>query len=433
MDELTKGTWIINSQKLLHSIGGDVADKYELDATDVSGKAGALLSRLAADREEVVPMAKVAAFAQSIGIGKNQIKIDPYLKILKEAGKIDIGTSGVEVYCFSSEDAVRTTSAIFDKQNPGDCEHANLLSLDATFHLPYEKNDLVNTLTMQGVKEETAKLTLDLQSTLNLVQVTSTPGRQIYFNEYTFAGKSEKIVAAVSSLKNDQQQTLREIQALVENSPGYPLDELEKKFSPTILQLMEGVGLLDGIPVKSQNHEAVFVCSPQLKGISLQETDPLWADVFHKAKILLSCLRFGQFKSRHYRGLISDPQMMLNIVNKLLRGEWVGPCTAIGHDYKELEIYGTIQTRIVKGDPFNRYEMQLRQKDVGKLVRDMLSYSRVMTPNGDSFDDLLGAEPVLNCQIPEFRRKNVNASMTGSVQQIRDQMIDSVRTGLGRL
>lgn len=433
MDDLTKGTWIVNSQKLLQGIRDDIPDKFELDATDVSGKAGALLSRLAADSEEIIPMEKVSAFAQSVGIGKAAVKIEPYLKLLRNAGKIDYTTNGVAVYCFSTEDAVKTTAQIFDTQNPADCEKANILSLDATFRLPHTESDLIQALTDGGVSEKTANLTLALQSSLKLVQVTSSQGRPIYFNEYTFAGKSEKIVAAMKSLKPAKELALKEILDIVENNPGYPLDELEKEFPRDVLQLMEGVGLFDGIPVYSQNHEAVFVCSPQLKGISLEVADPLWADVFHKAKILLSCLRFGQFKSRYHRGLITDPQMMLNIVNKLLRDEWVGPCTAIGHDYKELEVRGTIQTRAVQNDTFGRYEMRLRQKDVGKLVRDMLQYKRVLTPNGDSFEELLGTEPVLNCQIPEVRRKQVNASMTEPVKVIRDQLIDSVRAGLGRI
>ncbi len=440
MDDVTKGTWLINSYKHLLAIRQDAPELSQFEATDAAGRSGALLARLVADASEVVPADKVKAFARQSGI--RPAELQAHLQYLKNAEKIDFvvarssGALEVEVYCFSTQDAITTTAAIYDDLGPSEYEKASLVTLDETFLLPRSDHELIENLTSAGYSEEVAEATLSLQESLELVKVSRERelNRPVFYNEHAFSGDPQIIVRALSSLKSPERQEVEDIQRLVDSNPAYPLDELEAVHSPTILRMMEGIGLLDGTPVKSEHGEAVFVTGPQLKGIAI-DVQPLSVDVFHKAKVLLSCLRFGQLKSESGRGKITTEDKMLNIVNKLLRGDWVGPCTAIGQDYQVLEIDGVIETRRATHGWYgtqSMYEMRLRQREVGVLVRQMLTYQRVLSdPQVDS-SRLLFQEPVLSYTIPEMRRREIVAKQTKPVKEIRDRLLQALRTGVRR-
>ena len=418
MDEVIKGTWLINSYKPLLGIRSDAPELSYFEATAIAGKAGMLLARLTADESEIVPADKVKAFARQSGISRGELPT--CLRYIRKQGKIDFiegppeEVPDVEVYCFSTQDALATTSKIYDTLDISECEEASLVSLGETFLLPRSDHELLDALTSEGFSEDDAITTLKLQETLELVRVARGPAfvRPIFYNEHAFAESPEKIARALQGLSPAECQAVEDILNLVDETPGYPLDDLGKRHPRNILKMMEGVGLLDGMSVESPHAEAIFMTGPQLKGISIGMS-PLSADVFHKAKLLLSSLRFGEIKSQTWRGKIESQQEMLHIVNKLLRDEWVGPCTAIGEDFTLLEIDGVIETRRVTRGWYGKYrmfEMKLRQREVGLLVRQILLYGRVLPVADVEFAHLLTQEPLVSWKPPEKRRSEILAS-----------------------
>jgi hypothetical protein len=431
-DKITKGTWIVNSYKHLLGIRQDAPELSHFEATDTAGKAGALLARLVTDESEVVSANKVKAFYRQSGIRRGELPV--CLQHLKNLGKVDYRKNPleeipeVEVYCFSTQDALATTNDIYNALETTEYEEGSITSLEKTFALPHSDLELLEELTAEGLTEGAARTTLTLQETLGLVKVAKTPklDRPIYYNEHAFTEGPEKIVVAMKSLSSSDKQSVEEIQSLVNENPGYPLEYIERQFPNHLLRMMEGVGLLDAKLVRSEHAEAVFLTAHQLKGIAI-DVRPLSADVFHKAKLLLSSLRFGQFKSRSWRGRIDSPSMMLNITNKLLRGEWVGPCTAIGQDYTLLEIDGVIETRKFNS---HMYEMKLRQREVGLMVKQMLLNKQVLLEADAEFGNLLTQEPLLSYEAPEFRRRKIIAKQTKPVKEIRDKMLETLRMGL---
>jgi hypothetical protein len=137
-------------------------------------------------------------------------------------------------------------------------------------------------------------------------------------------------------------------------------------------------------------------------------------------------LRFGEVKSTSWRGRIDSTEKLINIVNKLIRGEWVGPCTAIGQDYQLLERDGVIVTR--PGFP-GTYSMKLRQKEVGLLVKQILEFGRAVPEMDTELQRLLEKQP-LGYTIPEDRRAQILAKPTRGVAEIREKLLHSLRTGL---
>lgn len=429
MDKLEKGTWILNSIKHLSEIRSNVPELSYFEATEQSGKAGMLLARLAADQQEVIPYAKVKVFARESGITAGELR--PTLENLKSQGKVDYtadvqgNIKETEVYSFSTKDAIETTAGIYDNLNPSTHEQASLITLRHTFQLPRYREELVEKTTGAGFPERVVNTTLDMQESLHLLRTDKEEKEQLFYNEHAFASDPKKVARALRSLPEGERDAIQEIQQRVEAAPGYLLEGLQQNYPHHLLSLIEGVGLVDAITVHSDFGEATFLTLPQLCGPSIGPSI-LGADVFHKAKVLLSCLRFGELKSVYGRGKIDTNEKMINIVNKLIRGEWTGPCTAIGQDYQLLEKDGVIETKPAKS---GMYFMRLRQREIGLLVRQMLLMKKVIPEVDMELQQLLSKQPT-SYTIPEHRRTKIETNQVKGVRTIREKILQSLRTGI---
>ncbi|PEQ90720.1 hypothetical protein CN481_16765 [Bacillus sp. AFS006103] len=428
MDKLTKGTWIVNTVKHLAELKQYTSELAFFEATEQSGKAGAFLGRLVADKQEIIDIKSARIFARQSSI--SPAELGTYLGYLKKEEKIDYNVDlmgrpkEIEVYCFSGKEALETVSSLYDKLEPQEEEQASLLSLNETFNLPCYPEELKEYLTSQGVKEDCANTTLSLQESFGLVKSSGGGNDTVLYNEYSFNGDPQRVAKALSSLNDTDRTMVEEVQKIVSESQGFLMESIPSSIKPEIIQMMEGVGLLDGVTVQSPMGTATFLTTPHLKGQGLGSFS-LSEDVFHKAKVLLSCLRFGQTKSTFGRGRISTLEKMLNIINKLLRGQWVGPATAIGQDYALLEIDGVIQTR--PASPYG-FEMKLRQQEVGELVRQMITYNKVNLEVEENIGDLLNYQPT-GCIIPETRKNQILAKSTAPVESMRNKLLLTLRTG----
>lgn len=426
-DNVTKGAWIINSGKHLIKVQSNTSELELLGATEMAAKAGALLARLVADKTEVINSKKVRVFAREAGLSRGDI---PYcLTQLKKAQKVDytINDDGepaeVEVYCFSVRDCLDTTARILDASNPSEFDLANIVSLDYTFQLPREEGELITRLTDEGLDEERALTMLRLQGIFDLTKTSQErpDAPRLYYNEHAFEKDPRIISKALKAMSEPQRRQVEDVQQYVRGMPGRLYEDLVRRFGATLVRSMEGVGLLDGIDVESAIGKATFMTLPQLKG-PIAGTSELWADVFHKAKLLLGCLRFGELKSHSGRGRIDTHEKMMNIVNKLVRGERVGPCTAIGQDYVLLEREGTITT--TDAGAGMRF-MTLRQKEVGQMVQQILMLGQVV-------DDvaLQGyyTEQPDRYTIPEIRRSQVQANEPRGIAEVKRMILEVLRT-----
>jgi hypothetical protein len=428
MDELRRGTWMVNTSKHLNTVRADSEELIYFEATEQAGKAGNLLARMAADDSETLTRPKVIEYARAANVRITEV--DRCLRLLKTEDKVDFTTdsadeiTNVEVYSFSTNDALLTTARLFDRLDPSDIEQGSIETLERTFYLPQTPDEMLETLTGAGLRDRDATLALKLQDALGLVK-SSTAGMQtLYYNEYAFNDDPQKALRAIASLSSADVQAVQDIQHVLTEAPGYPMELLQRKFPSRVVEMMEGIGMLDAMPVRSPNGQAVYVTIPQLRGASIDQP-ALSIDVFHKAKTLLNCLRYGQFHSVRGRGKIVDDAMLVNVVRKLIRGEELRPSTAAGEDYRILEREGVIATRPYGSGMFY---MRLRQKEVGIVVLQMIQHHAAV-PEGDlQLLTYLGAVATER-DIPEERRAEVLKARTASVTEAQNTVLQVVRTG----
>lgn len=428
MDNIRKGSWIVNTVKHTSKVRTDTIELNKLGVTEKAGKCGMLLGKLMADGQEIIDGSKLSVFARQAGISTDGI--NSCIKTLKNFGQVDYSEdeleriNEVEIYCFSKDDALETVNDIFEKYQPDDIEVANLYSLEATFEVPRTREEILQKITSDSnISEKDVRTIIDLQDTLSLVKKEEFYDTNIYYNEYAFSGDAHKIAKALKGLDQNKRDESMEVMDRISKSQGYLADGFKNEIDPNVIKMLEGIGLIDGTCVESKFGNAVFYTTPQLIGPGIGASNNISLDVFHSAKILLSCLRYGEYKSVASRGAIRTKSKLINIINKLNRGEWVGPCTAIGQDYQFLEKLGVIQ--VIKNN--NMYSMKLRQSEVGKLVKQMLEYNMVIDEE-ETTGNIFNTMPT-NYISPEERRMNIEAKKTKPVKEIQDRIIESLRTG----
>ena len=225
MDKLTKGTWIVNSNKHLMQVKSNTAELSYFEATEQAGKAGTLLGRLIADKEEIISFTKAKVFARQSGITPAETKV--YLNFLKNEGKIDYVQDAIgnvkelEIYCFSTVDVLNTVASMYERFKPCAIEHASLISLQSTYELPRCQEELFEILINNGIGEETALNAIQLQQVLSLIKTGGDMSEKILYNEYAFSGDPTKVVKALKDLGSEEKDMVNEVQSLVINSPGF--------------------------------------------------------------------------------------------------------------------------------------------------------------------------------------------------------------------
>lgn len=85
MDELTRGTWIVNTVKHLGEIKQNTSELAFFEATEQAGKAGAFLGRLVADKQEIINSKSAKVFARQSSISPGELVT--YLSYLKKKEK----------------------------------------------------------------------------------------------------------------------------------------------------------------------------------------------------------------------------------------------------------------------------------------------------------------------------------------------------------
>ncbi|OVE78860.1 hypothetical protein BVY01_04300 [bacterium I07] len=114
--------------------------------------------------------------------------------------------------------------------------------------------------------------------------------------------------------------------------------------------------------------------------------------------------------------------MIEALMRKLISGYRIGPATAIGQDYKVLELKGVVEVS-PSGD--GRFYMRLLKKDVGRLAL------RVITEGDASTESLLQMPSVSATmyQGPEKNRDVIRKKQTEPMKKGVARLLNDLRTG----
>lgn len=414
MEKRSEGAWLINhTNKLL-----EVKNSYEFEDIELAGKCGLFLSNLAeSENQSDLNADKVKAIAKVSNIKKTEI--DTIKAKLSDSKLIDIAKNGsISVLGVSTASVLGHTSDIFNNDNPSSYQRAALDLSENISDLPKGEKTLSEYIsdTYRLSTQETVDLLMQSEDIGFIDYEELDDKSKYYFNGNLFRRENlKKTNAVLSSLKADDQNKIIEIDQLLTNTGCITYEKGIGILGPTLMSKLMSIGMYDLNEVSNVKESRSFITKPSAFA---KFGNPFEEDALDLAKSFVSALFYGMNYSSQGRGKIT---MLKALLNRLVNGYEVGPATAIGQDYKLLELRRVIQIR--KASNSSRYYMKLLKKDVGILAMQVLEF-------GDASEQTLVTQNVYSGSITKYvGPENWRTSMRKKQnKQTKREVTDLLRT-----
>lgn len=415
MENRTKGAWIISHTKKLQ----DFSETSNFEDIQLAGKCGIFLSNLAASREETqISAEKVDAIATNSNINK-RLELPAIKATLKSAQLIDYSTNGeLVVLGITTANILNHTAELFDLNENSEYQKAaleisNIVS-DKPIDEKYLKEYIADTFEIDSQKQSALFTQSEEVGFLDFEKIDD---EKTYFNGNLFKRDNlTKTTKVLSSLNSSDSQKLTELESLIMREGCVSLESAENLLGKTLLSKVKSIGMYDLNEVSNSTHSKIYLTKPSAFA---KYGNPFEDDVLDLAKSFIASLIYGMQISSNSRGRIQDYSMLNNTLRKLLRGERVGPCTAIGQDYQVLEINRVIK---LEHSVNGRYYMRLLKYDVAEVALEVIEkgelaeHSTIETPiRSSSISKYKGPE----AHRSEVRRKKESAIKTDIKDLIR--------------
>ncbi|WP_440066281.1 hypothetical protein [Tenacibaculum discolor] len=364
MENRTEGAWIINHAKKLQ----DVTRTTDFEDIELAGKCGLLLSSLAAsESESTLNKNKVNAISDSLNISK-RLELPIILETLEKSQLIDTSHNGdVSILGITTSGVLTHTSEIFN-QSSNDYQKASLDLTNYSSDKPIKEKLLKEYISDTYKLDSKTNFKLFQQSEdIGLIDYEELDKEKTYFNGNLFKRDSiEKTSKVLSSLSSEDARKVSDLDALISKDGCIIIETALTILGSKLLSKLQSIAMYDFNEVSNNNHSKIFLTKPSSFA---KFGNPFEDDALDMAKAFISSLIYGLKISSSNRGQIQDYSMLVNTLKKLLRGEKVGPCTAIGEDYQILELNRVIKLEHSYG---TRYFMILLKYDIARIALDVI-------------------------------------------------------------
>jgi hypothetical protein len=413
MEKETTGAWLVHHT---HKLQGVQLGTQDYEQIWFAGRCGILLNALAGSRQSVLTMDRVKALARANGL--NKLEIPTILDTLHSQRLIDKGEAGVSVLGLTTSQTLKHTADIFETDSPESCEWAAINLAEMASHLPVAKTDAAEFVsdTYKISSRETGEILQQCEN-IGFFDSESASGEQIYFNGNLFRREDmEKANAILHSLSPEDQRLVLELTERLKSSGCLAKSEAVRILDDALYSKMCAIGFIDENSIGNESGTFSFVTRP---ASFCKFTNSAADDAFDLAKAFVTSLTYGMTSSTRGRGRI---RMVEALMQKLIDGAYVGPATAIGQDYKVLELKGVIEVRPY-GD--GRFNMRLLKREVGQLALQVIT-------DGETGGTPLLEMPGVSATIyhgPETNRIDKRRKLTDPLKQSMANMLSDLRTG----
>ncbi|CAN1568427.1 hypothetical protein MCETHM1_03038 [Flavobacteriaceae bacterium] len=364
MEKRTEGAWIINHTKKIQ----EVTSAIDFGDIEIAGKCGLFLSSLAAsDSQSTLAKNKVDAIAKASNIKK--VEIETIKNTLKEFQLIDISNTGdISVIGITTSNVLVHTADIFENSTTDNFQKASLELTNYSSDKPLKEGILKEYIGDTFKLDKKTNIDLFKQAEqIGLIDYEIVESEKTYYNGNLFKRDSiEKTTKVLSSLSNSDSLKVNELDELLTKEGCVSQDIALSILGSTLLSKLQAIAMYDFNEVSNETHSKVFLTKPSSFA---KYGNPFEEDALDMAKSFISSLIYGMKISSNSRGRIAGYNMLRNTLSKLLRGEKVGPCTAIGQDYKILELNRVIELEYSHN---GRYFMKLLKYDICHLALNVL-------------------------------------------------------------
>jgi len=363
MKETTKGACVIHHTKKLQ----EANNTQDFEEIELAGKCGVFLSNLAASEEQSELGAnKIAAIAKVSNIKITEI--ETIKKKLEEAHLIETGkkSGSLSVLGITTASVLGHTADIFNSTDPSDFQLASLELSENISDLP--KGERMLKQYISDTHKLSAQETTDLFSQSEVIGFVDyeklDDTSKYYFNGNLFRKEYvNKANAILSSLSSEEARKIAEMDLYLSSKGCMTLEKSKLMLGEKLLAKLQAIGMYDFNDVSNPLETKTLVTKPSAFS---KYGNPFEEDALDLAKAFVSSLFYGMNYSPSSRGKIT---MLPRLLRKLINGHAVGPTTAIGQDYKLLELKRVIQLIPSTG---GMYYMRLLKKDIGEIALQVL-------------------------------------------------------------
>ncbi|MEI3804059.1 hypothetical protein V6R85_06035 [Agrobacterium sp. CCNWLW32] len=412
-----RGAWVVHHAQKTSTTQNASA---EFPAIDAAGKASSLLSQLSASEQAVIPKKTVDAFAKAAGLNP-KTELYSLLEMLKRRRVVDVSQGGdVSVLGLTTSVTVQHASDIFEELEPSQEERATIVLADVTSDSPVSHRDTTEFISdeFRIPKSKTIEL-LERSEAVGFVDGELVEDQRTYFNGNLFRRDNlNKITKVLSSLSTSDTVRITELDELLTKRGCVSTKKADEVLGTALFDKVRAAGMYDVNHVMNHSGEHGFVTRP---AAFHKFNDPMADDAFDLAKALVAALTYGMTQRSSQTGRIG---MLSALLNRLISGNEIGPATAIGEDYRVLEMKGVIQTR--PGPRFG-YLMKLKKKDIGQMALAVLTTGEAASANAIDrpFEGHMSGYQGPEASRSDFRRKR----QTQESKKLTGDILAALRTG----
>jgi hypothetical protein len=207
--------------------------------------------------------------------------------------------------------------------------------------------------------------------------------------------------------------------AILSRSACITVADAERILGKLLFTKLSSVGIYDINIVSNTQEEVAYVTRPSAFS---KYGDSLAEDAFDLAKMFVSSLTYGMTRSQYSRGQI---RMIEALMNTLISGAPIGPVSAIGEDYKILEMKNVVQVYDGSKGGRSGKMMRLLKREVGVLALEVIRSADI---SEHSLSALPGAA-ITRFSGPEVNRENRRRRQLAANPKASHDILMALRTG----
>lgn len=413
MDNKTKGAWVIHHARKLQ-----VTLSQDFDAIGFAGKSGTLLSAISAEQQIQIPQGRLEALAKANHISP-KTELPAILTELARQRLVLPGAGAIEVLGLTGQAVLESTTRIFNESSHEKHEEIVIQVSDAASESPITDRSAVESLSDEfKISPQEVLDTLQLGCNIGFFDSEAiSPTEKLLFNGNLFRREdARKVNGILSNLAPAEASLLTELNEKLQAIGCLPLQSATTLLGKDLFDRLHSIGMFDVNIVGNDLGKNYFVTRPAAFS---KFSDSIADDALDLAKALVASLTYGMTISSYYRGRI---QMVSALMNKLIAGGSVGPATAIGNDYQDLELKGVVEVTPDRGGMFT---MRLLKPEVGRLALAVIQQGDI---TAESVANLPGAK-VTEYLGPEITREVQRKNSTDAVKLKARNLLQEIRTG----
>jgi len=412
----TTGAWLIHhGRKLVLDANGAA----EFSAIDEAAKAATLLGKLGEAQQVELPIKEVQAIAIASGLNPRH-ELTGLLQLLENKRLIERSPDEVSVLGVTTRGSLGHAADMYRDAGPSSLEEASISLAETASEAPVRRSDVAekigdeHRLTRSQVDDF-----LDRAESIGFVDKEGAGDDRLLFNGNLFRRDSvTKTQKVLTSLSETDHQRVADVAAQLSQSGCLAASHVESVLSKPLFEKLVAAGVYDLNQVANEQGTHVYVTAPSAFH---KFVDPMVDDCFDMAKSLVAALTYGMNARPAYQGRIGQLPALLN---RLIGGREIGPATAIGEDYRVLEVSRVVKIRPDAQHP-GRFYMRLLKTEVGQLALQVLTQGNAYAQSLTT----LPSAPMSGYVGPEESRTGVRRVQSQLSKRTTRDLLEAVRGG----